>query len=322
MKEKYSKKNRTIYILILLIILLLASTYAWFTINKNVRVETLNVQVASAGNLEISVDAINWKDAINSEELLDGIHTNYPRAVNQIPENGLYPTSTAGNVNNGKMEMFYGEVRNDKGNNTYSLTAKKEIENHGKDGNFIAFDIFLKVDEDTTLYLNSETNIQSESVINTNRQTGIENAVRIAILDYGRGNNSSTAQNLIETSKPIIIEPNYDIHTTSGIQSAKNIYGIGNLQLTGNRALTYYGIKKEITTARPLNDKSNTYFSIVDPAIKLENRFFNGQDRVELLNLSKGITKLRVYLWIEGQDVDCEDNASGANLKFDLQFTT
>lgn len=26
-------------------------------------------------------------------------------------------------------------------------------------------------------------------------------------------------------------------------------------------------------------------------------------------------------MWIEGQDVDCEDDASGSNIAFDLQLT-
>ena len=27
-------------------------------------------------------------------------------------------------------------------------------------------------------------------------------------------------------------------------------------------------------------------------------------------------------MWVEGQDVDCENNASGGNIDFDLQTTT
>ena len=27
-------------------------------------------------------------------------------------------------------------------------------------------------------------------------------------------------------------------------------------------------------------------------------------------------------MWVEGQDVDCEDNASGGSLSYNLQFST
>ena len=41
----------------------------------------------------------------------------------------------------------------------------------------------------------------------------------------------------------------------------------------------------------------------------------------KVFSLKAGITKVRMYMWIEGQDVDCEDDASGLNIAFDLQLT-
>lgn len=322
MKEKNNKINKKIFILTLLIILLLTSTYAWFTTNKNVRVDTLNVQVATAGNLEISADAVNWKTEITSKELLEGIHSTYANAVNQIPEDGLYPTSTVGNVSNGKMDMFFGKVQLNNETSTYDLTATKTEEVHGTTGKYIAFDIFLKVAQDTTIYLNSNSSIESEDIKNTSASTGIENATRIGILNHGTSSTAGGAQSLIGAKKAIIVEPNCDVHTVTGIQNAQKIYGISGLRQTGNKALSYYGVKTEITTGRPLKDKSSTYFSLVNPDIKLTKSFFGGNTKQELFKINKGITKIRLYLWVEGQDVDCEDSSSGANLKFDLQFSS
>ena len=42
----------------------------------------------------------------------------------------------------------------------------------------------------------------------------------------------------------------------------------------------------------------------------------------EVLQLQAGITKVRVYMWVEGQDVDCENNASGGDLLYNLQFSS
>ena len=39
-----------------------------------------------------------------------------------------------------------------------------------------------------------------------------------------------------------------------------------------------------------------------------------------IFTLSAGITKARVYMWIEGQDVDCENTASGTDISFNLQL--
>ncbi len=41
----------------------------------------------------------------------------------------------------------------------------------------------------------------------------------------------------------------------------------------------------------------------------------------DFLLLSAGITKVRIYMWVEGQDIDCENNASGGNIVFDLQIS-
>ena len=38
------------------------------------------------------------------------------------------------------------------------------------------------------------------------------------------------------------------------------------------------------------------------------------------MTLTAGITKIRVYMWVEGQDVDCENQASGSDISFNLQF--
>ena len=41
----------------------------------------------------------------------------------------------------------------------------------------------------------------------------------------------------------------------------------------------------------------------------------------KIFALTAGITKVRVYMWIEGQDVDCENNASIGNITLNLQFS-
>ena len=58
----------------------------------------------------------------------------------------------------------------------------------------------------------------------------------------------------------------------------------------------------------------------------LENKFKISNTSLitnfEFGKLTAGVTKIRVYMWVEGQDVDCENSASGATINFDLQFTT
>ena len=94
-------KKRVVYLLFLLLItgvMLATSTYAWFTTNRMVKVETLNVKVQSKGSLEISVDGINWKAGIDQDELVAARAT-YPSSVNQLPLM-IEPVSTIGALDN------------------------------------------------------------------------------------------------------------------------------------------------------------------------------------------------------------------------------
>ena len=42
----------------------------------------------------------------------------------------------------------------------------------------------------------------------------------------------------------------------------------------------------------------------------------------QVVRLEAGVTKIRVYMWIEGQDVDCENNASGTDISYNVQLST
>ena len=116
-------------------------------------------------------------------------------------------------------------------------------------------------------------------------------------------------------------EQNYDVHTPSGIAQAKDVYGHDTVA-NGAPALAYKGLINTITTAEDIlqSDSSDTTkFQDVTPTIKTTDAFADNQS---LFTLKAGITKIRIYMWVEGQDVDCENNASGGSIKFDLKITT
>ena len=79
------RDKRKIAILLLLMfltaVLLNTSSYAWFSANRRVTIETLNIQVATQGGIDISTDAINWKNTVSLEDL-DKAYETYPTSVN------------------------------------------------------------------------------------------------------------------------------------------------------------------------------------------------------------------------------------------------
>lgn len=329
MKNKKDKKNKrqrklllSILMLLLLFVMLTSTSYAWFTANKTVTVSTINVNVAAANGLQISVDGLDWKSVITNDDIINAINT-YPTATNQLPSSSvsLAPVSSIGTIDSsGFMEMYLGEVVSDE-NGVYQLTATKSTEtNTTTSGHFIAFDMFIQVQEETELYLTEKAAVTAGDT-----NSGIQNASRIAFIVEGNvaaGSSGTTIQSLVDAAAtPIIWEPNYDVHTSAAVSHASSTYGIST-STTGAAKLDYYGVKAPITTAVALDSTDVAYFSKVTPAIATEAAGINANAYQSLLTLNAGITKIRIYMWVEGQDVDCENMASGGAINFDLQFSS
>lgn len=327
--KKYKRrKYRLFYLLLLLLITTLSlsvSSYAWFTTNRLVKVDLLNVNVKAQGGIEISVDATNWKSYLKVDDIVNALDT-YPSSVNQIPTI-LEPVSTAGNIDNGKLMLYYGTATNNsQGLYVLETTRSVETSSFGEDsgGKFIVFDLFLKTNNNSKLYLTPESN----ATYGGDKSFGIENAVRFAFIKEGTtfiGNNLNSIWSMVtnDNDDVYIWEPNYDTHTEYGILNAKEVYNktISNL----SDAIPYDGVSSEIasnygvTTDNANSSKYPMYFSEVNVSYYTKNGFDNN---VYMFDINSGITKIRVYMWIEGQDVDCENNASVGNVTLNLNFST
>ena len=320
--EKKDRKKLLLLSIFFTSILLITSTYAWFSANRVVSVDALNVHVQADGGFEVSTDAVNFGQVVTTDDIVNASR-NYPNSLNQIPYK-LDPVSTGGTVSNGRLELFKGEATNTRSTD-YILVANRSIEtsSFGEEstGSFITFDLFFRTSSPKTLYLSSNSKITylgDESV-------GIENAARVGFLNEGSSSdNASLAQNLNKASEVAIWEPNYDVHTEYGVRNALNVYGI-NTSMTGGAPLDYHGVIsdiKENDNVLITEANSNRYpnfFRSVRPTIRSQ---LNNTNNYELINLEAGITKMRIYMWLEGQDVDCEDNASYGDISFQLEFTT
>lgn len=324
-KKKLNLRS-SLLVLLLIAILLIASTYAWFTANTVVTISTLNVHVEAKGGLQISADGINWKTVLSNDDIAPDKLTTYAGNVNQIPTT-LEPVSTTGNVAEGKMDMFYGVVTaataaDDTAGiklGDFTLTTSKQVDTKGTTGKYIVFDAFLKVDKDQTLSLTKNSDVKADTAKSEDR--GLKNAARVAFVPStsvaADGAETTTIQSLVPNGEACIWEPNDDVHTAAAVSAASSIYG-KTTTTTGATPLSYYGVKAEISTPVPLNSKAEASFAEVKPSIQTKE----GNDAVnKVCDLKKGITKVRIYMWVEGQDVDCENNASGSDITYDVQFS-
>ena len=323
-KKNERRKNNLRYsllLLLLLLVFLMVSTYAWFTANQTVTISTLDVNVQTSNGLQISADAINWKTILQKADIT-GASATYTSSVNQVPDE-MQPVSSAGIVDTdtGYMDMYFGTVDALDDGTGYSLASDKEVDTRGAEGRYIAFDIFLRVDQTTPVYLTTASNIITKEGA---ADKGLQNAARVAFIVEGNiadVGDSTGAQALKGGTTSIIWEPNYDVHTAAGVANAKEIYGL-DTTTTGATQLSYQGIKAEFADTEGVTLKNtNTfsqYFQTVTPTISTVKDFDTQQT---LLNLKAGITKVRIYMWVEGQDVDCENNASGTDISFNVQIT-
>ena len=330
-KTRIVKRRRLLVLLIALLftmVLFTSSTYAWFTANQTVTVSRLTVNVAAQNGIQISADGTNWKSVIQTTDITGAHSGAYGDSINQIPAT-LEPVSTVGAVDDdGLMEMYYGTVGTNS-NGDYILTATKSTEQEGTTGKFIAFDLFFKVDAATDIFLTTNSGVRTLD----DTDKGIQNASRIAFVVLGNtasGSSVSTIQGLNNgsASNAYIWEPNYDVHTAAAVSHARDTYGVTTTE-TGGDLLEYSGVKAPIASTNNVIVRqssptaySTTYSNYFDDVTVTYSTIAGFSTQKQIFSLQTGVTKVRIYMWIEGQDVDCENAASGGNIAYDLQITT
>ena len=360
-KEKRSKKKLLLLLLLLILtgVLLSTSTYAWFTSNRTVTVEDINVNVAASSGIQISTDAIEWKSIITNADITNA-HTTYGAATNQIPGT-LRPVSTAAKtLANGYLSMWLGTVSTsettvNKGKyilSTQDVSTVKDNSdstaisgsNTGAFGNFVMFDLFIRLDDSTSaastaqkLYLTTGSNVVNQT---GSTDLGTQNSARVAFINEGVASTGAAASSIqalstTDASNVIVWEPNYDAHTPTGLSNAYSYYNDANSGEQYDKATTtpaiqvpYFGTIGAVAVADDvLLSKANATdnaakFASITPSLATKADWTTGHDYEELISmLPNNVVKLRIYFWIEGQDIDCENHASGGNITLKLQFS-
>ena len=318
-KRKKSRTKKFILLLLLTIVMLGSSTYAWFTANQVVTINSIDVKVEASNGLQISTDANAWKSVITNADITTGYtsHTNQlPATVTAVSTDGAVDSTT------GHLKLYRGIVGNDESTGDYNITTVLETEAAGSTGNFVAFDVFLRVDTDQTIYLTTNSNVVAKEGTD---DKGLKNAARVGFVTLGEGASTDTVANLTGLSnkiatKAIIWEPNMDTHSTMVTNTVAPEYGVTLVQ---NSNTPYYGVNKVIGTAVNLKNlvkgADTTNATLVTPDMKTAavNSAYQ-----RAFDLKAGVTKMRIYMWIEGQDIDCENNATGSDITYNVQLST
>lgn len=213
MKENNQRNSRKkLNALILLVaftaILLIVSTYAWFSTQKNVTLSGLEGKVNVAEGLQISLDALNWANSIdlsktedyfaqtNKDLQLDGtegkekmsLEHPYANRTNIIPGE-LLPASTTANEEEG---IGLADLNFYRGENTegIKLAVGNTALTNDKTSGFYAIDFFLQNSSAATATKNDILQLTGNSVVSlkttSKATTGLQNTLRVAfaIFDY------------------------------------------------------------------------------------------------------------------------------------------
>lgn len=321
----------SIVIIFFLGVLLIFSAYAWFSTSLNVRVKTFNMIVTRNSGLSISFDAINYDRVIEISEdvLINKLVETYPNNLSQWASNGLVPVSSPGIIN--RNSYFFDiytssgvRYKNNDLTNGFVKTVLSVENNRRSFNNFIAFDIFLKNETGSpindNLYLEYDTGFVMVSD-SSEEMEGLINSARIGFVKVGSvplNTPADTIQNLQcnNNCRSIIYEPNSTKHSELSIERAKK-FGIN---LKDENEFPTYAYKK-----------AGGPFEVADTisgSVNLDSEYFVLQETITedaftrpLFDIPNGITKMRVYVWLEGQDIDSlETNSEGADVAISISF--
>ncbi len=318
------KLNSLFMTLILTAMLLLSSTYAWFSANKEVALEGINAKVVAAEGLQISLDGESWssKITINSGTLgaaTDNKHS-WPEA--------LVPVSTVGETASGNMNIFYGDVSAD----ASELTGVAQ-ESDDDTTKYISFDLYFKnssskADGDI-LQLNAGTSV---AINNTDGKqgTGLENTVRSAVVLYSNSEvmtaDGATVRAIAPGTPSVCIwEPNYNKHIAevvkndpTRIPTATTVFTTLGVKSSGEGTITGINVPNLDDPNENLAEQTTlTTDATVGTAVNMTNLGAG-----DIMLKPNAIMKARIYIWLEGQDPDCIDTAStGKSIDLVLGFT-
>ena len=335
---KFSRRAKLVGIVTFFVgVLLSVATYAWFSASLNVKVKFFDVKVSTETGLFISLDGINFSDSvdISHDSIITDLKRLYPNHTNQWASSGLWSVSSNGipNPNSDKFAMYNGNMRK------YTDKARKGLrfvnttlipEDESSDWNqYVAFDIFLKnvsgSPKKDNLYIGRTTYIDFDDTADDEtreKMQDIFNTMRMGIVKIGETSlkaDVNTIQNLQCNGgcQSIIYEPNSLKHNEESIEAAAEL----GISLADNTYVPTYGVIAEGTY---LNHKSgfiNSGVSLDTEHFALQNTIFESDFTKPIFEIPNGITKCRVYVWIEGQDVDAlEVHSEGAPVALNLDL--
>ena len=339
--NEQKKRRRTIIFILAFFtaIFLIVATYAWLSTTLNVKVKLFKMNVQSDSGLFISLNGIDWSEEVivSVDTTINDLYATYPNHTNQWAIGGLWPVSI-NNIkgpNYDKFDVYFGALLKTKEFNANGsvkrLLNTLYIDEHAPNSrnDYLAFDVFFKnasgspypdhlfFDEGTGIFYDSD---EPEDV--REEMDGLINSTRIGFIKIGwvpHKTDPKIIQNIPcnNDCKSFIFEPYYNNHSLLSINTAKN-YGI---TLVDGVHIPTYAVINEGVFLEHANGHPETGIPLISTHFALQQTINESDFQDWLFEIPNGIMKCRLYVWVEGQDIDSlETYSKGAGIEIAINF--
>ena len=277
------------------VIALTSVSYAWFTMGNKASVAELELSVTSASGMQVSATGNegDYKSLIPLAELTAIASNQMPKKDNEGKFDFAFtPVSTTDTLSSNLHKFWTGTVQ-DNGSVVYAEEAEGAK-------NYMYFDLYFKSNGGQTLYFDISSTVADSTANDKNTSLGM----RVSFVYFGSSQKPGTVEggitNLASTAtKAVIWEPNATEHT----QDALNRGAIQGQKNAAN-GVNPEGTKTAITLPEAVSKT-------------IDQTTSNG---LKIADMTQGYHKVRVYIWLEGEDIDCANDISGGSVLVNLSF--
>ena len=278
------------------VIALTSVSYAWFTMGNKASVEQLELSVTSASGMQVSATGNEgtFKSVISLADLTaQGTSNQMPTKDNEGQFDFAFtPVSTTDTLSSNLHKFWTGTVK-DNGAVEYAAEASGAK-------NYMYFDLYFKSNGGQTLYFDISSTVADSTTNDKNTSLGM----RVSFVYFGSSQKPGTVDggitNLTSTAtKAVIWEPNATEHTQDAL----------NRGATAGSKATAYGV-----------DPTGTKTAITLPEAVSKTIDQTSVAGLKIADMTQGYHKVRVYIWLEGEDIDCANDISGGSVLVNLSF--
>lgn len=310
-----------LYVLFVVLSLFVTASYTWFTLSRTPRVSNIQVSLTSATGLMLSSDPTaeyptDWDLQLNFWST-GALPTSLRPITWAEQDNCFWAAAYAADGRMMETEYWH-KLRDDWNANNSGLDGyyiKSTFYARSDQGADVTFSPPVVMNEEGTegsgTYVFGIPSWDVEGLLHLNSGKGAESSIRIgvratpvAVNEYGN------VYDLAEQGPMIIYEPNADKHVgdAEGYIPTPSIYGDATL----------------VSEDRLILQKASGWGDL-DPAemtsIVLTLGDFYQDPPPTLFSISANeMMRIEMYLWLEGQDVDCVNAMNGAQLMANIQF--